>query len=222
MFGVINNPHRLKTEIWDKDGNVVWYKDRESHTFVRNIHNIVATQILDIAPNGSNGATDTSDEHGIGSLTIVDVTGTSQTGGSTPYDIGPASRGNGFYGSVGSSTHGIVVGTGTSGFSFESFSLGTAIISGAGAGQMAYSSAEDVVVTFDAGSSRFSANYARFFNNNSGSSIVVSEIGLVSEMSTPSQIEVLVCRDALSTTLTVTNGGQLKVTYTFTSQQFTS
>lgn len=136
--------------------------------------------------------------------------------------MGSASRGNGFYGAVGDSTHGLVVGTGTSGFSFESFALGTPVVSGAGAGQLAYSSAEDVVVTFDSDSSRFSANYARFFNNNSGGSIVVSEIGLVSNMSVPTGGEILICRDALSTTLTVTNGGQLKVTYTFTSQQFTS
>jgi len=218
----MNNPQRLKTQIWDADGNEVWYKDGEAHTFVRNMHNVIATQILDIAPNGANGATDTSDEHGLGSLTLVDVTGTSQGTVASPYDVGAAARGQGYYGPVGNSTHGLVVGTGTSEFSFESFALGTPVISGSAAGEMAYSSAENAVVTFDSNSSRYSVNYARFFNNNTTASIVVAEIGMVSEMVNPNAAEVLICRDALSTTLTVTAGGQLKVTYTFTSQQFTS
>ena len=217
MFGIINNPHRLKTQIWDKDGNVVWYKDGEAHSFVRNIHNIVATQILDIAAND-----DTANEYGIGSLTLIQTNGTSNSANTIPYDIGSAAQGEGYFGTVADSTHGIVVGTGTSGFTFEDFQLGTPIVSGSASGQMAYSSAEPVVVTFDTNSSRWSVDYARFFNNNTTASITVAEIGMVSETATPANQMILVCRDALSTTLPIAIGGQLKVTYTFTSQQFTS
>ena len=219
MFNVLNNPHRLKTQIWDANGNEVWHKDGEAHSFVRNIHNMVATQILDIA-----GDNDTADEYGIGSLTVVRTDGTSLPNETTPYDIGNgAASGTGYQAAVGDSTHGVVVGTGTSGFTFEDFQLGTPILSGSCDAELAHSSSEPVAVTFDTNSSRFSVDYARSFNNNSTASITVSEIGMVAIPLVPTGNQsIMVCRDALSPTLPIAVGGQLKVTYTFTSQQFTS
>lgn len=214
-----NSLLRLKTQIWDDDGNEIWYKDGEAHSFNRNIHNIAATQILDLGSTDSSGGSDST--AGASSLRLIDVTGTTLADQDNPYNIGSGNLvGQGYNGPVGDSTHGIVVGTGTSGFTFEDFQLGTAIISGSAAGELGYSSAEPTVVTF--ASSRFSADYARFFNNNTTATITVGEIGMVSQMITPSQAEVMVCRDALSTTLPIPSGGQLKVTYTFTSPAFTT
>jgi len=214
-----SGPLRLKTQIWDDAGNEIWYKDGEAHSFNRNIHNIAVTQILDIGSTDSSGGSGSS--AGEGSLRLVDVTGSTIADESEPYDIGSGNLiGSGYNGAVGDSTHGIVVGTGTSGFTFEDFQLGAPIVSGSAAGEMAYSSQEPTTVTFT--SSRFSADYARFFNNNTTATITVAEIGMVSELTNPAGIEVLVCRDALSTTLPVPIGGQLKVTYTFTSPAFTT
>jgi len=209
---------RLKTQIWDDDGNEIWYKNGEAHSFNRNIHNIAASQILDIDADVTSTA-----GFGEGSLALVDVIGTTNNSQTSPYDIGPGDNiGGGYKGPVGDSTHGIVIGTGTSGFTFEDFQLGTPIVSGSAAGEMGYSSGENAVISFSTTTDRFSVDYARFFNNNTTASITIAEIGMVSQMDIPNQIEVMVCRDALSTTLPVPAGGQLKVTYTFTSPAFTT
>jgi len=218
LDSLVHNPLRLKTQIWDDAGNEIWNKDGEAHSFVRNIFNIVATQALDISP----GNDDTQDLYGVGSLTIVASNGTSFATSTNPYDIGHAEDNAGFRGAVANSTSGIVVGTGTSGFTFEDFQLGTPILSGSAAGQLAYSSHEPIVVGYNETSSRFSADYIRFFNNNSGGTITVSEIGLVSAIIVPTGARVMVCRDALSTTLPIPDSGQLKVTYTFTSPNFST
>ena len=55
----------------------------------------------------------------------------------------------------------------------------------------------------------------RYFNNNSGGSIGVNEIGLASYSDNPVAYDyVLMARDVLGATVTVADTGQLKVTYT--------
>ena len=123
-------------------------------------------------------------------------------------------------GSVGSSSYGIVVGTGDTAFSVEQFALATKITSGNAATQLAYSAGSSVVAAYTAGTKTWAFTMSRVFNNNSGSSITVKEAGIMG-IETVSSSAVLQERSVLSPTVAVANGAQLTVTYEI-SQDFSA
>lgn len=106
-------------------------------------------------------------------------------------------------GTLGSAATGIVVGTGTTAEDPTHYALATAVAHGNGAGQLYYNAGEAIDQSFAGGTVTMSRS--RYFNNNSGASIVINEVGVYASY--------MVCRDKLSASVTVPDTGQLKVTY---------
>jgi len=124
-----------------------------------------------------------------------------------------------FSGGIGDTTSGIVIGTSDVGFAFDDFRLGATIAHGNGSGQMYYMATTSTRYT--SGEDFYTVN-RRVFNNNSGASIGVKEVGwkwlLYRFYSTSSyyQYEILFMRDVLGYTDNVPHGGQYTVTITIT------
>ena len=82
---------------------------------------------------------------------------------------------------------------------------------------------EQEVTTFawDSPTRKWTTEYARFFNNNSGGAITVREVAQrVAHASGAPSTAFQVFRDVLGTPIPVNDGGQLLVTYTLISAAF--
>ena len=128
------------------------------------------------------------------------------------------------------STYGIVVGTGTTPPTPNDFNLGNQISNGTGSGQLVYGTHTFNPTPVSNNSSNFytttstptsgllpvsgnttSWQISRTFQNQSGASITVSEVGLISEINV---YYVLLTHDLLSSPITIPNGGVMAITYT--------
>lgn len=110
---------------------------------------------------------------------------------------------------AGDAVGGIVVGTGSGAESFESYDLSARVAHGASAGQLSYTAQNATTIAYTSGTKTWEATLLRIFNNNSGGSIIITEVGIMSQIG-----DALACRDLLGSSVTVANGGQLTVTYT--------
>jgi len=121
---------------------------------------------------------------------------------------------------AGTDSYGIVVGSGSTSQTYSDYALASQIKNGTGAGQLSYG----VHTTASSyGSTSSYITISRTFTNQSGSAIVVREVGMIARQatfngsSTPSaDVKFLIARDVLANPVTVNNLGTLTVTYTFT------
>lgn len=112
--------------------------------------------------------------------------------------------------SAGTSTYGIMIGSGTTAEAVTDTALAVKIAHGTGSGQLQYGT-----VTYGAPSTTATTTTFRFtrvFTNGSGGTVTVEEIGLVFGSGSP----ILGARD-LTGTISITNGQQLTVNYDFTT-----
>jgi hypothetical protein len=110
---------------------------------------------------------------------------------------------------------GLMPGTnaGASGMSFQDYVLDTPIVDGAGAGQLHYQ-VNPRAVAHSFADSTFTVVWDRYFDNFSGGSITVKEIGIVAEISAASALRhILVTRDIVDD-LAVADKAQLRIRYT--------
>ena len=198
-------------EVRDGNGKVIQSLRQRSHSWVRNAYNHMFCQLA--TKNGNNSS------FGAGLLSIKD------TSGSVRYATGPIGNSNadldgtsyGCRGPAGDDTWGIQVGSGTNPESFEDYMLQTRIANGVGAGQLSYIEQDPHRINYDPATRVLSNTMVRYFNNNSGGDIDVNEVGLVMNQPQGGSIvygKRLQARDKLTSTVTVPNTGQLKVTYT--------
>jgi len=144
--------------------------------------------------------------------------------GTTQDETGGAVAGRGQYNPTGmgitngspDASFGIVVGTGDTAFSVEQYALASLIAHGNAASQFAYQPMATPSVAYNAGTKVWKASHTRIFNNNSGGSITVKEVGLYAlgylftgAVDSVSMDE----RSVLSPTVPVPNAAQLTVTY---------
>ena len=120
-----------------------------------------------------------------------------------------------------SSTFGIVVGTGNTAESFEHYALASQVLTGTANGQLSYVAQSDTVCSYDSGNKIWTATASRIFNNNSGANLSVAETGMyisrqMSNSGSPALDNIMVERTKLPAPVSVTVGGALTVTYTFT------
>lgn len=115
-------------------------------------------------------------------------------------------------GPINNDTYGILVGTGTTAESFDSYALAAIVSQGATSGKLVYGEMTATVPSYDAGTKVWTQTQTRIFNNNSGGAIVIAETGLACQQSQYYLIE----RSLLGVTVSVANSGQLTVTYTMT------
>ncbi|MDX9804102.1 MAG: hypothetical protein RBS96_08875 [Dehalococcoidales bacterium] len=196
----------LQIEVFDGQANRIHAHRQRSHSWNRNAYNWFFTMATTTKVLGSSFSD--------GNLTARTTNGEVRSGDFNmfSYDV-PA-----YLASAGISNYGIVVGSGSEVEDFNGYKLSSLIANGTGAGQLTYQIGDSPSVTWDAPSLTFSANWVRYFNNNSGGDISINEVGLVGHFhiafAYTSTLYVLVSRDVLASTLNVPDTGQLKVTYT--------
>jgi len=110
-------------------------------------------------------------------------------------------------------TMGILVGTGTTGFTSTDTALATKIANGTGAGQLEYGVCPDTSITAEPATvgDKTSMKIARNFINNSGASITIKEVGIQS-------VNGLLCRVILSTPITIINGASEIISFAFETE----
>lgn len=209
----------LEMEVRMPDGRVTHHHRQRSHSWTRNAYNHMASQLM--AKNGDDttfaagklSIKDTSEVVKYGELGIGVGAGT----GGTPWVSMDTVVSDGYLAAAADDTSGIVVGSGAGAESFEDFALGTQIANGTGAGQLSHGASEATTVAYVAGTKTLTATLIRYFNNNTGSSVDVNEVGIYAVGHTGAHSSAhahwLQSRDKLSSTVTVANTGQLKVEY---------
>lgn len=203
----------LELEVLDKHGKRLSYHRQRSHSWVRNAYNMLFSQMA------SKDADDTT--FGAGKLSIKDTAAgvnyadrriTVAKDGVT-CDT-PASTTQGYLSPAGNDDWGILIGIGTDAESFEDYVLQTQIVDGTGSGEMSYVESESHSITYTAGTKVLKDEQGRYFNNNSGDTIGVNEVGMVTRGRVSGDHSWLVARDKLASAVNVPDTGQLKVTYT--------
>ena len=186
----------LGVEVKDKDGNITEsYQDR-SHSWNRNFYNHLYCFACYM---------DETDETTFGAGHL-----NAKTDNGNVYSITRTAPEMQLIASVGNDTYGIQIGTSDVAEDYEGYALVSKIEHGTGSGEMSYQASPAGVPTYTSGTKTWDTVFERFFNNNSGGSIIVAEASLMANISS----DVLLSRDILSSAVTVAEAGQLKITYT--------
>lgn len=194
----------LKLEVFDNNGNLTDVYEDRAHSWVRNAYNFYATNVVVLATN--TGGT----SFGEGALPLKTTSG-STVQNTGMYLLGSATVAAAV-GGAGVTNTGIVIGTGTGTESFESYGLGALIAHGTGSGQMSYSAQDANSSSYNSGTKKWTFTKTRSFQNGSGASIVVGEVGCIYALS--SGVYAIMYRDLLASAVTVVNSGTIVVTYT--------
>jgi len=191
----------IGVEVKDKDGNITeCYQDR-SHSWNRNFYSRLYCYVcyMDETDKTIFGAGHLNSKNVIEE--IIDIR-----------EKYPALE---LLADAGDSSLGILIGTGDTAEDFEGYELAAKIDAGTGAGQMSYEASPTGVPTYTPETKTWDTVFERFFNNNSGGSIIVTEAALTSEVNVYSgNGYTMLSRDILSSAVTVAEAGQLKITYT--------
>lgn len=202
--------HFITLEVFDKDGKLIQKHHQRSHSWNRNAYNLMFSQL----------AGKDCDDAGVfegGKLSLKRTSAgiwSDDKPASLCYDtdVTVDSTAQGYRATAGNDEWGILVGSGTDAESFEDYALQTLVIEGAGAGQLNYAQSEAHDISWDGGIKVLKNALVRYFNNNSGGDVSVSEVGLgFKGVGTWCYLN---SRDKLALTMTVPDTGQLKVTYT--------
>ena len=207
----------LTAIIKDKDGKVIKVHKQRSHSFVANFLAMIGTALFTT----------------YGSFTYVYYV-QSTNGNWSDADDG-STTGNTFLpmlDSANDSSYGIVVGTGTATPTPQDYKLGNQIVNGTGSGQLVYNahtysppgstsfiynqSAKPTSAVLTPSGNITSIQVSRTFQNQSGASITVSEVGIISKFLTYQNtiIYVLIIHDLLSSSVTIPNNAVLTIVYT--------
>jgi len=180
----------LKIKIIDENGKCLYYRRYRSRSFVIGfLNDFFATMAGQTITN-----TNTSD--------------TSYTVSTIDQTIVQANSNN--------SAFGIQIGTGTTTPSITDSSLSLLIANGTGAGQMQYGGVNVTGAVTNTSNNTGYITVTRTFTNNSGSSITVSEVGIVAwsgNATGQSNQYYLIIHDLLPTPITVPNGSSLSISY---------
>ena len=187
--------HTLKVyclvEVKDK-GKVIYSKQFESHSFVAQWLQLLYGMF------GENN------------LSILGNSFPAQLGSSNPFELNASS---------GNQSFGIQVGSGTT-KSINDTALDSLIANGNSAGQLSYGSMSFTSPAINTSTNQGNISISRSFTNNSGSSVTVSEIGVIvnTYASNRNTYSIFIIHDILSSPITLANGQVLTVTYIFSIQ----
>jgi len=180
----------LKIKVIDGSGKCTYYRRYRSRSFVANFLRTIFTNLSGQSINNVNTS---GGSYGISRYDSITVNDGSNDDG-----------------------YGILIGSGTSAPTIIDYNLSQVISNGTGVGQMQYGA---VSVTGAVTNTTTNSGYitvTRTFTNNSGSSITVSEVGLVaySQAETfQSNQAFLIIHDLLPSPITVPNGSSLSISY---------
>lgn len=150
-------------------GEPILIQKEKCNSWNRNFYNYLASQMLCLS--SATGGTSFANAQ----LPMKNTAGTIRSSSTVTSNCSAPTD---TVGAVGTASQGIVVGTGTGAESFEGYVLGTPIAHGNSATQLSYTAQDATVGSFNDGTNVWSAIMVRVFNNNSGGTIAVSEIGL--------------------------------------------
>jgi len=204
---------RLSITIKDKNGKIIKQHKQHSHSFLTNFATMLMASMVE-----SESANFYYFRVTAGTWYSFDV--------NTDWGI--------FYMNDGAndSTYGIVVGTGITPPTPNDYNLENIISNGTGSGQLVYGatsiSPKSGTSPLQAGTSEpttgvltpsgntTSFSVSRTFQNQSGSPITVSEVGIIATLLVYNNIQgyVLIIHDLLSSAITIPNGGVMAITYT--------
>jgi len=208
---------RLTVTVKDKNGKIIKQHKQHSHSFLMNFAALLATAMLNY-----NNTLNNYYYFRITSGTWYSID-QSYTNVVSLFDI---------LDNANESLFGIVVGTGTATPTPNDFELGNQIVNGTGSGQLIYNSH---TISPTAGTSGLTAGsttpttgiltpsgnttsfqVSRTFQNQSGASITVSEVGIMSLTGLNGSVTypVLLIHDLLSSPITIPNMSILSITYT--------
>jgi hypothetical protein len=202
------------------EGGILTFDDTiRAHSWTRNFYSYMAGTLADFAGDGGaifgagKMASKTNAAQHWASATL---TGSRQSSTILAYgfvDIG-----------TGTPTFGIRVGTGNTTFTTEDINLATVIAGGVAAGQLSHAGQIAGIQSYDAtpGAEKWTIIHSRVFNNNSGGTISIAEIGLFHYGAIFGNTAYnLMERSVLASAVPLVNGAQLTVNYTLrlTSRQ---
>ena len=180
----------LKIKVIDENGKCTYYRRYRSRSFVANFLRQIFTNLSHQSVNNVNTRG--------GSYSIVN------------YDtiiVNDVSNDD---------NYGILIGSGTSAPSIIDYNLSQVISNGASVGRMQYGAVSVTGAVTNTSTNTGYITVTRTFTNNSGSSITVSEVGLVAwsgNFSGQSNQFYLIIHDLLPTPITVPNGSSLSISY---------
>ena len=180
--------HKLSVKSFLNGKQIEGFDLREGHSWVRNAYNGQAFALLNATAAGGTFGDGFLNNKTTGGSLSTGMIGWNWAGGA-------------------SAVTGIVVGTGSTAWTFEDYKLDTLIAHGNSADQLSYTATDtrtdafvgDVVTT----------TATRTFNNNSGGAIEINEVGLYTGIGGTSMLN----RDVLVSPVSVPDAGQLVVTY---------
>jgi hypothetical protein len=195
-------------QVHDKDGILIFDDVQRGHSWTRNFWNMIFGAAASSVGGGvaTWGAGYMSGKNVAGS--IYSATSQGVAGMALPYNYGFPDLSAG-------GTCGIRVGTGDTAFSVAQTALVTPVAHGNSASQLYYQAMVIPIPTYS--TTTWTATHTRIFNNNSGGSITIKEVGLYwvgyiyssSTGNSPFMLE----RTVLAPTVAVPNGAQLTVSY---------
>jgi len=119
------------------------------------------------------------------------------------------------------SSYGIVVGSGTNAVVINDYKLGSQITNGTGSGQLVYGQHTLIGPTVDTTNNKAYFSFVRSFVNRSGSTITVSECGIIARNywkdggGVRQDVKYLIIRDLINPPIQVPNTATLTITYYF-------
>ena len=214
---------RLTAIVKDKDGKIIKVHKQHSHSFVSNFLAIIASTLASSYFQSINNTT-------YGYFFILTNGSYAQYNPDT-YVFNALLNLND---KANDSTYGIVVGTGTATPTPNDYALGNQIQNGTGNGQLVYGAHTINPAPVSNGSISWyttttppssgllpvsgnttSWQISRTFQNQSGASITVSEVGLITETFTGTEgVFALLAHDLLSSPITIPNNAVLTIVYT--------
>jgi hypothetical protein len=180
----------LKVKVIDENGKCTYYRRYRSRSFVANFLRVLFTNLSEQSVNNLNTSG--------GSYSI------------SRYDSMAVSDGSN------DSSYGILIGSGTSAPTIIDSNLSQVISNGAGVGQMQYGAVSVTGAVTNTSTNSGYITVTRTLTNNSGSSITVSEVGLVAWSSNQAEQTnqfYLIIHDLLPSPITVPNGSSLSLSY---------
>jgi hypothetical protein len=190
----------------EKGGVILSEKHQVGHSWVRNAYNAYNLMMLDSLPTTY--------------LFMRSIDGSFLTSYMPIRNYYYGFVGGGYYCNTNTEVYGIILGTGTTAFDLDDYRLDAIITSGNTTGKLYYQAQVAPVTTYS-GDPDFTENilHKRVFNNNSGATITVNEVGLAFYIS-KDPYYYLMSRDVLDVPAVVLNGAQLTVTVSITTKDF--
>ena len=181
---------KLTIIVKDKDGKIIKVHKQKSHSFVANFLYMVGALLSTT------------------NYSWTDISGNKQQFSTASISYTQLMNAN-----CTSSSCGIVIGTGTATPTPNDYKLGNQIANGTGSGQMTYNNTTFVAPSVSGNTT--SMTIERTFQNNSGASIIVSEVGIQVYAYTNSAINdyALIVHDLLSSPITVPPNAVLTIVY---------